>query len=290
MEGLPLLAPFLQTLLVLGVHRLAVLLPEVHQHAAADVLEAHAGSCDEAAAIKRHGSSSLQQREGINAVNCGHQSLLIDVYEPKGDSEEHGRIPLEEEDVPNTQAALQGEGVDVQTQKPIGGYARGIHGEALEVRGKGGEVLLHQMPKNLLIHLRSEHGKGVVTRKEVLDDGHKAPEGILLLHEQEKRAGNKIHALAVANVGVACGVGGKDPPQDAAAMGVHHRVAREGAVEVLLDLGGPPHGLVVGVAWGVDVPHVHVRGGAESGPGRLWGPQLGATMLLETIVRHHISL
>lgn len=45
--------------------------------------------------------------------------------------------------------------------------------------------------------------------------------------------------LAVADGLVAAGVGGQDAAQGAAAAAVHQRVAREGAVQVLLDLHVP---------------------------------------------------
>lgn len=57
------------------------------------------------------------------------------------------------------------------------------------------------------LHPRSEVGE----RKEVLADGCKHPESILLIDVEQEAGGDEIHALAVPNSAVAQGVRPQNP-------------------------------------------------------------------------------
>jgi len=79
-------------------------------------------------------------------IRCGrqrHAHLRVDVDEGEAAAEQHRGAKLEEEDVPDAEAALQGQAVDEHAQEPLQGHAAHVDAVPREVLAQRREALVH---------------------------------------------------------------------------------------------------------------------------------------------------
>jgi len=145
-----------------------------------------------------------------------------------------------------------------------------VDAEGVEVRAELWEDGADVVPEDNLVGAGGEEGAvEVVWREDVFDYGDEDPEGVFGgWDEEEEVRGDEVHALAVADVWVAAGVGEQDFVEFGyAEAGAEEDVVGEGAGDVHLDLlddgfvvEGAVHELFVVAG------NTHGRGAAALGP------------------------
>lgn len=71
------------------------------------------------------------------------QDLEVNVDKGECNPEEHAAAALKEEDVPHTQAALQGQAVDKDAEEPVGADTGNIHAMPLQMSTQHWEPHIH---------------------------------------------------------------------------------------------------------------------------------------------------
>lgn len=79
--------------------------------------------------------------------------LRVDVHKSQGHPEQYTAAALQKENVPHSQAALQGQAVDKDAEEPVGADTGHIYTVPLQVSAQPGEPHIHQLLEHQLVHL-----------------------------------------------------------------------------------------------------------------------------------------
>lgn len=82
--------------------------------------------------------------------------LGVNVHQSKSNSEEHTAAALQEEDVPHSQAALQGQAVHKDAEEPVGADTGHVHSMPIQVTAQAGKAVIYQLLEHQLVNLSLE--------------------------------------------------------------------------------------------------------------------------------------